>query len=94
MSDGSNEHPHMTVGLDLGDRYSYLCLIDQHSDEVIEEGRLRTTHEAFKRRFASACVVGTHSRGNPERLLLLSVVTASFSVVDLNRMMLMCAPAD
>src|ERR671911_2830589 len=67
MSDGSKEHPHMTAGLDLGDKYSYLCLIDQHSGEVIEEGRLRTTPEAFKRRFASeqplriAIEAGTHS---------------------------------
>jgi len=58
----------MTAGLDLGDRYSYLCLIDQHSGEVIEEGRLRTTPEAFRRRFASqeqpmriAIEAGTHS---------------------------------
>ena len=25
MSDGSKEQPHMTAGLDLGDKYSYLC---------------------------------------------------------------------
>jgi len=43
MTDGSKDHPRMTAGLDLGDRYSYLCLIDQESGEVIEEGRLRTT---------------------------------------------------
>jgi hypothetical protein len=43
----------MTAGLDLGDKYSYLCLIDQDSGEVIEEGRLRTTPEALGRRFAS-----------------------------------------
>jgi transposase len=65
--DGSKEHPHMTAGLDLGDKYSYLCFIDQHSGEVIEEGRLRTTPEAFLRRFASeqpmriAIEAGTHS---------------------------------
>src|SRR5215213_7783158 len=57
----------MTVGLDLGDRYSHLCLIDQHSGEVIEEGRLRTSPEAFVRRVASeepmriAVETGTHS---------------------------------
>jgi transposase len=68
MSDGSKEQPNMTAGLDLGDKYSYLCLIDQHSGEVIEEGRLRTTPEAFRRRFASerppmriAIEAGTHS---------------------------------
>jgi hypothetical protein len=40
MSDGSREQPQMTAGLDLGDKYSYLCLIDQGSGEVIEEGLL------------------------------------------------------
>jgi transposase len=57
----------MTAGLDLGDKYSYLCLIDQEGGEVMEEGRLRTTPEAFRRRFASeqpmriAIETGTHS---------------------------------
>ena len=51
--DGSKEQPKMTAGLDIGDKYSYLCLIDQESGEVMEEGRLRTTPEAFRRRFAS-----------------------------------------
>jgi transposase len=65
--DGSKEHPHMTAGLDIGDKYSYLCLIDSQSGEVIEEGRLRTTPEAFLRRFTSeqtmriAIEAGTHS---------------------------------
>ena len=64
--DGSKEQPQMTAGLDLGDKYSYLCLIDQESGEVIEEGRLRTTPEAFRRRFCSeqalrvAIEAGTH----------------------------------
>src|SRR5688500_8436490 len=65
--DGSSEQLKMTAGLDLGDKYSYLCLIDQHSGEVVEEGRLRTTPEAFRRRFVSeqpmriAIEAGTHS---------------------------------
>jgi transposase len=65
--DGSKERPKMTAGLDLGDKYSYLCLIDSESGELIEEGRLRTTPEAFRRRFASesslriAIEAGTHS---------------------------------
>jgi transposase len=70
MDDGSKEQPKMTAGLDLGDKYSYLCLIDQESGEVIEEGRLRTTPETLKRRFSSdqqqqqlciAIEAGTHS---------------------------------
>jgi transposase len=51
--DGSKQRPKVTAGVDLGDKYSYLCLIDQESGELIEEGRLRTTPEAFRRRFAS-----------------------------------------
>ena len=54
--------------MDIGDRYFYLCLIDQESGEVIEEGRLRTTPETFRRRFCSeqppmriAIEAGTHS---------------------------------
>jgi transposase len=65
--DGSKGRTKMTAGLDLGDKYSYLCLIDTESGEVVEEGRLRTTPEAFERRFASeqpmriAIEGGTHS---------------------------------
>ncbi len=68
MSDGSKEQPKITAGLDLGDKYSYLCLIDTQSGEVIEEGRLRTTPDALRRRFCSeqrplriAIEAGTHS---------------------------------
>src|SRR5215207_9428071 len=68
MSDGSKERPKVTAGSDLGDKYSYLCLIDSQSGEVIEEGRLRTSPEAFRRRFSSerppmriAIEAGTHS---------------------------------
>ncbi len=65
--DVSKEQPKVTAGLDLGDKYSYLCFIDTQSGEVAEEGRLRTTPEAFRRRFASertlriAIEAGTHS---------------------------------
>jgi transposase len=65
--DGSKEHPPMTAGLDLGDKYSYLCLIDTQSGQTLEEGRLRTVPEALRRRFASerpmriAIETGTHS---------------------------------
>ena len=41
----------VTAGLDLGDRYTYLCLIDTHSGEVIEESRLATSPEALERHF-------------------------------------------
>jgi transposase len=68
MTDGSKQQPMTTAGLDLGDKYSYLCLIDSQSGEVIEEGRLRTTPGDFRRRFCSeqppmriAIEAGTHS---------------------------------
>ena len=65
--DGNKERPKVTVGLDLGDKHSYLCLMDTECGEVMEEGRLRTTPEAIRRRFASeqplriAIEGGTHS---------------------------------
>ena len=65
--DGSKDQPQTTAGLEIGDKYSYLCLIDQQSGEVMEEGRLRTTPEVFLRRFDSeqqmtvAIEAGTHS---------------------------------
>ena len=66
--DVSKVQPPMTAGVDLGDRYSYLCLIDQQSGEIVEEGRLRTSPETFERRFGSepppmriAIESGTHS---------------------------------
>ncbi len=64
---GNKERPQVTAGLDLGDKYSYLCLLDTDSGEVIEEGRVRTTPEALRRRFCSerplriAIEAGTHS---------------------------------
>ncbi len=67
MDDGSKGTPRMTVGVDLGDQYSYLCFLDTESGEVLEESRVRTTPEAFERRFGCerhlhiAIEVGTHS---------------------------------
>ena len=69
MNDGNRRKPPMTLGMDLGDKYSHLCLLDTESGEVIEEGRLRTVPEAFRRCFSSeqhqplriAIEAGTHS---------------------------------
>ena len=58
--------PRITVGLDLGDRYSQFCLLDEDGT-VVEEGRLRTTVDALQRYFAArppmriVIEVGTHS---------------------------------
>jgi transposase len=68
INNGSKGAAKMTAGLDLGDKYSHLCLIETEGGELIEEGRLRTTPEAIRRRrFSSeqplriAIEVGTHS---------------------------------
>ena len=56
-----------TIGVDLGDRYSAYCVIDQATGEETGEGRLRTTPAAFERFFAGrdtsrvVLEVGTHS---------------------------------
>ena len=42
----------VTVGIDLGDRYSHFCELDAKGD-VVEEGRLATSPTAFRRRFSS-----------------------------------------
>lgn len=63
----STEGPTRTVGLDVGDRYTFCCILDQGSGEVVEEGRVRTTREALRSRFGRqprmrmALEVGPHS---------------------------------
>ena len=54
-----------TLGVDVSDRFSNYCLLDQDG-VVIEEGKLRTDAQAFRERFSSSnCRVvleaGTHS---------------------------------
>jgi len=55
------------VGLDLGDRWSHLAILDEEG-QVLEESRVPTTPEALRRRFSTlshsrvALEVGTHSR--------------------------------
>jgi transposase len=67
MNEGSTQQIEMTAGLDLGDKYSYLYVLEADSGEFVEEGRLRTTPEDLRRRFDSqqrlkvAIEVGTHS---------------------------------
>jgi transposase len=56
----------MTIGLDLSDRYSSVCVLSSDG-EVVEEARLRTTSSAISQRFSAAeqcrivLEVGTHS---------------------------------
>jgi transposase len=47
-----SQHYVVIAGIDLGDRYSHLCLLDTENGEVIEESRIATNREAFERRFS------------------------------------------
>lgn len=56
----------LTIGIDLGDVYSQLCVLDGEG-EVIEESKLKTADAAFRARFAAmepglaVMEAGTHS---------------------------------
>jgi transposase len=62
MKDGST----FVCGVDIGDKYSEICVLDQEA-EVVEVTRIRTTPKGFKRYFSGkermrvALEVGTHS---------------------------------
>ena len=66
MEDSASRTGQVTVGVDVSDRYSRICVLDE-GGEVREEGRLQTRPEAFEKRFRSfdpariAIEVGTHS---------------------------------
>jgi transposase len=55
-----------SVGLDLGDRFTHYCMVNEEGD-VIEEGRIQTSEAAFVRHFSGevgmrvAMEAGTHS---------------------------------
>ena len=62
-----SQHHNVTAGIDIGDRYSHLCLLDTESGETIEQGCIPTSRSAFERRFSGTkpmCIAietGTHS---------------------------------
>lgn len=64
--EAGTDKPDMTVGLDLGDRYSRYCVLNAEG-EVVEEGRMQSTEAAFRRHFEGeprqriALECGTHS---------------------------------
>jgi transposase len=66
MEHHNNGMPQMTIGVDIGDKYSHITVLNKEAD-IIEEGRVRSTPADFKRRFGAiepARVVleaGTHS---------------------------------
>ena len=65
--------PPVTVGLDLGDKSSWMCVLDEAAT-IVEEARIPTTPAAMRRRFSQlgparvARETGTSSRGVAEIL--------------------------
>jgi transposase len=58
--------PSLTIGIDLGDRWSQLCLLNVEG-QILEQSRVKSTPHSFTQRFAAlapariAIEVGTHS---------------------------------
>src|SRR5262245_37816589 len=80
----------LTIGMDLGDRWSFYCVLDE-SGKVILEQKLATTPEAMKQTFAKiprsriAIETGTHSPWVSRLLTQLGneVIVAHAQKVDL-----------
>jgi transposase len=68
-----NKNSMFYIGLDLGDKHSYITILDQEG-ELIEESRLPTNKAPFQRKFSTlqpcriAMEVGTHSRWTSQLL--------------------------
>jgi len=60
------QRPEQTVGVDLGDRFSRYCVLDQEG-EVIEEGRVKTDREAWRQ----------HWEGEPRQRVVMETGTHS-----------------
>lgn len=65
MPNPTSKQPETTIGVDIGDKYSQICVLDADG-EVQAEGRIRTTPDAFRKRFAGgshriALEAGKHS---------------------------------
>ena len=66
MGDVIKDGTGMTIGIDLGDKWSQLCVLDEHG-KICEEGRIATTADAMRKRFRTEAPcrivieVGTHS---------------------------------
>jgi transposase len=62
----TKDKPEMTMGIDVGDRFSHVCLLDEEG-EIVERDHVRSTEAAFRRHFEGlprlriALECGTHS---------------------------------
>jgi len=75
----------VTLGVDLGDRVSHVCVLDQQTGQVLDRFQVASTRDAFVAAFAPRCPsrlvveAGTHS-GWASRLLR----TAGYEVIVAN----------
>ena len=66
MTQATTTPPTLTIGIDLGDRKSHICVLDA-AGEIVEESRIATTPKTLRARFEGlartriAFEVGTHS---------------------------------
>ena len=62
----NSREPRPTIGIDLGEKHSHLCVLDD-AGTILEESRLQTKPDAFRQRFGGispariAIEAGTHS---------------------------------
>jgi hypothetical protein len=70
MNDMSTEkvEVRLIAGLDLGDLYTRMCVLDAN-DDVVEEARVSSTPKAFKQRFRAM---------SPARLVLESSTRSTY----------------
>src|SRR5262245_37584090 len=69
MNEGITADERLTIGFDLGDKFSEACVLGA-AGEVVESFRVRTTQPALERalvRFASARVVREVGTNSPDR---------------------------
>ena len=65
----------LTIGIDLGDRKSHICVLDA-AGEIVEESRIATTPKTLRARFeglartriGARCGVSTVSTASPRAL--------------------------
>ena len=90
MKHSTVAEPKITIGLDLGDKYSYLHALSKDG-EIVEEGRVRTTLEARRALFGEGFetrVIGVEfddAIGNVNQLSVIDDRLAGRSVIEVTK---------
>lgn len=76
--------PEVTIGLDLGNRRSYFCMLDQ-TGTVVEEGKVATTRKALEHKFCGGPSVRIAlENGTPSRWVSQLLEAAGHEVIVAN----------